>query len=163
VEIKEICDKLEALLSARSGEEKVTVSVDALSRIFGVSSGEVAIFALDASGESLNFLWPKEMRSSGSIPISASRSLVTNTAQQKRSFLNNNFASTPHLFVFEGFAKDKSAPIQRIMSVPMLNGEELKGVIQVSRKGLSDAAVKSFSEPELKALGEIAKVIGRHL
>lgn len=163
--VTEICQKLEALLSARQAvEEKLDVAVDALSRIFGVQANEVAVFSLDQAQDSLSFLWPKEMRSSGSIPFSANRSLVAVTAQQRRSTLNNTFASTPHLFVFEAFGKARSAPIQKIMSVPMLNGDDLRGVIQVSRKGEdTDISLRNFSESELTALSEMAKVIGRHL
>lgn len=163
--VSQICEKLEELLSARQAvEEKLAVAVDALSRIFGVQPNEVAIFSLDQTRDSLSFLWPKEMRSSGSIPFTANRSLVAVTAQERRSTLNNNFASTPHLFVFESFGKARTAPIQRIMSVPMLNGDDLRGVIQVSRKGEdTDTALRNFSETELTALSEMAKVMARHL
>jgi GAF domain-containing protein len=165
VEIVKICDKLEALLASRQGAEaKMEASVNALCSIFTVARNEVAIFGLDPALDSFSFLWPLEMRSSGSIPFSANRSLVSTTAGERRCFMNNSFSSTPHLFVFEAYGKERTAPIQKIMSVPMLKGDELTGVIQVCRKGEdSDTSLKSFTERELTALGEIAKVIGRHL
>ena len=164
MQITEICGKLEALLSARQvNEEKIEVSVDALCRIYSVQPDEVAIFAFDPDDDSFSFTWPKVMRKSGSIPLTANRSLVAITARERRRIVNNSFTSTPHLFVFESFGSQKTPPIQRIMSVPMLNGDELRGVIQVSRKGDDTAATKSFSEPELVALGEIANVMARHL
>jgi GAF domain-containing protein len=165
LQISEICEKLEALLSARQGaEEKIEVSVDALCRIFGVQRNEVAIFTLDQTQDSFSFLWPQEMRKAGSIPLSANRSLVAITARERKCIVNNSFAATAHLFVFEAFGKERTAPIQRIMSVPMLKGDELRGVIQVSRKGEdTDLGLKNFSEPELRALGEIANVIAGHL
>lgn len=162
--INEICEKLDRLLSARQGaDEKVEAAVNALCRIFKVESNEVAMFSLDTRLDCFNFLWPQEMRKSGSIPFSANRSMVSTTAGERRGFLDNSFATTPHLFVFEAYAK-KSPPIQKIMSVPMLNGDELRGVIQVCRKGEeTDLSLKNFTEPELAALCEMAKVIGRHL
>ena len=163
--LEQICEKLEALLGARqAGADKVEASVDALCRIFGVKQTEVAIFALDRDLDSFSFIWPAEMRKSGSIPLSADRSLIATTARERQGKVNNSFASTPHLFVFESFGKDKSGPIQRIMSAPMLKGEELVGVLQVCRKGAdADAALKNFTDPELKALCGIANVIAKHL
>lgn len=163
--IDQICTKLEALLAARPElEERMEAAVGALCRVFAVGRKEVAIFVLDARLDSFSFLWPPEMRTAGSIPFSANRSLVSTTASERRGFLNNSFSSTPHLFVFEAFGKERTAPIQKIMSVPMLDGNELKGVIQLSRKGEdTDLTLRNFSEPELVAFGEMAKVIARHL
>ena len=163
--LEQICEKLEALLSARQeAAEKVEASVDALCSIFGVQRHEVALFALDTRMDSFSFVWPTEMRKSGSIPLSADRSLLVITARERQGKVNNSFASTPHLFVFESFGKEKTGPIQRIMSAPMLKGEELVGVLQVCRKGMdADAGLKNFSETELKALCGIANVIARHL
>ena len=163
--INEICEKLERLLSARQGvEERIESAVGALSRVFTVEPGEVAIFSIDDRLECFNFLWPPEMRSSGAIPFSANRSLVATTASERRGIMSNGFASTPHLFVFESYGREKNPPIQKIMSVPMLDGDQLKGVIQVCRKGEDgEASLKNFTEPELAALSEMAKVIGRYL
>ena len=163
--IEEICEKLEHLLSARqSASDKVDCAVKALCRVFKVGENEVAMFGYDGRLDCFHFLWPTEMRSSGSIPFSANRSLVSVTAAERRGFMDNSFASTPHLFVFEGFGKDKNTPIQKIMSVPMLKGEELRGVIQLCRKGEEgDCGLASFTGPELSALAELAKVIGRQL
>ena len=138
--------------------------VNALCSIFAVARSEVAIFRLDPKLDSFSFLWPVDMRNSGSIPFSANRSLVSTTAGERRCFMDNSFSSTPHLFVFEAFGKDRTPSIQKIISAPMLNGEVLTGVIQICRKGEdTDTSLKNFTQPELAALGEMAKVIGRHL
>ena len=163
--LEQICQKLETLLSSRQGgEARVEASVDALCSIYGVERNEVAVFALDPGKDAFRFLWPAEMRRSGSTPFSADRSLLAATARERQGKVNNSFASTPHLFVFESFGREKAAPIQRIMSAPMLKGEELVGVIQVCRKGGdADAALKNFTEPELKALCTLANVVAKHL
>lgn len=162
--VEEICEKLERLLSARPGvKEKIESVADALSRIFKVELNEVALFSLDTRLDCFNFLWPLEMRNSGSIPFSANRSLVSITAGERRSFLDNSFATTPHLFVFEAYGIG-SPPIQKIMSAPMLHKDELRGVIQVCRKGAEgDSGLANFSEAELFALSKLAKVVGCHL
>lgn len=165
MKLEQICEKLEALLSARPGvAEKVEAAVDAICRIFAVDKNEVAVFTYQGDQDSFSFVWPPDMRNCGSIPFTADRSLLAVTARERRGRINNSFASTPHLFVFESFGREKSAPIQRIMSAPMLKDEQLMGVLQVCRKGLeASAALKSFTEPELKALCAIANVIARQL
>jgi len=65
--------------------------------------------------------------------------------------------------VFEGFNKTNSSPIQRIMSVPILRGDELLGALQLCRRGSSADGLPMFSEAELGALGEIAKVVAAFL
>lgn len=163
--IEELCAKLDALLSSRQGgDQMLEAAVNALSRIFAVNSSEVALFGLDDRLDSLHFIWPPDMRKAGSIPLNASRSLVSSTAVERRCFLDNRFSSTPHLFIFEAFSKEPPQPIQKIMSAPLMHGEELKGVIQVCRKGEdTDFNLKNFTQPELSALGALAKVIGMHL
>lgn len=163
--LEEMCEKLDALMSDRqTAEEKAEAAVDALCRIFALQRHEVAVFTFDRDSDSFGFLWPKDMRNSGSIPFTANRSLLAVTARERKGELNNNFASTPHLFVFESFGKEKAGPIQRIMSAPMLRGEELVGVLQVCRKGAdADAGLKPFTEPELKALCALADVMAKRL
>ncbi|MBJ6726045.1 GAF domain-containing protein [Geomesophilobacter sediminis] len=160
MQIVEVCQKLEKYLASRaSSEERVVGGVEALSRIFGVKRDEVAFFMLDPVEECFRFVWPAEMRNSGTIPANADRSLVAITARERKGIINNSFASTPHFFVFE-----KTAQIQKIMSAPMLKGNELRGVIQVSRKGTStDLALRNFTQPEVDALCALANVIAQFL
>jgi hypothetical protein len=80
--------------------------------------------------------------------------------------LNNTFVSTPHLFIFEHFLSDKAerVPIQKIMSVPVFDNGLLKGVVQVTRKGVSrEDAGPDFSSDNLKDLATIVKVVTRYL
>ena len=163
--VEEICQKLELLLTRSEGsEEKLERCADAMEHIFGVRRDEVAIFMLDPEENAFSFAWPPELRKAGTIPAGAENSLVAITAKERRGSINNSFATTPHLFVFESLGEEKTEPIQKIMSVPMLRGEELRGVIQVSRKGAyGDAALRPFTEPELNALEEIAKVVACHI
>jgi signal transduction protein with GAF and PtsI domain len=159
-----MCARLERLLASKQGaDDKIEAAVNALCRIYGVERNEVAIFRVDTRLDCFSFLWPPEMRKSGSIPFSANRSLVSTTAGEKRGLMDNSFSTTPHLFVFESYGKERSA-IQKIMSVPMLKGEELMGVIQVCRKGEDlDMTLRNFTQPELDALEELAKVVAHHI
>lgn len=164
VGIADFCQKLQAAMSAQSNlNDQVATCAKALSSTFRVQPDEVACFKFDPGLECFSFLWPPEMKESGSIPFSARRSLLVRTAVERKAFLDNSFASTPHLFVFEGFNKTNSSPIQRIMSVPILRGDELLGALQLCRRGSSADGLPMFSEAELGALGEIAKVVAAFL
>jgi GAF domain-containing protein len=147
-------------------DERLDAAAEALARAFHVKHDEVAIFSFDPKFDSLRFLWPKKLRTAGSVPLSAHRSLVAKTAQERNDTLDNAFAATPHVFIFERFRLDITGgvPIQKIMSVPMLAGGELKGVIQVSRKGEErDGCGPDFSPGNLAALSRLAALIAARL
>lgn len=137
-----------------------------LAAAFGVGSDEVAIFSFDKSREVLVFVWPDSLKSVGSIPLSAHRCLVARTAVENRGELDNSFASSPHLYMFEYFLseKEKRVPIQKIMSVPLVNGAQFKGVVQIARKGADrESAGADFSARDLDLLTAIATVIANYL
>ena len=134
-----------------------------LARLFGVRCTEVGILRLE--GELLRFLYPAELQSAGCIPISSSAT-AARTAVTKRAELYNNFANVPHRTVFElvklkdpELKTDEHAKIQKLMSAPILGGQdEVLGVIQVSRKGVSPgAAGADFTGQELQELERTAR------
>ena len=152
-----------AVLSTR--DERLDAAAEALAKAFTVRPDEVAIFSFDPGSDALRFLWPKKLRTAGTVPLSAHRSLVAKTAQERSATLDNAFATTPHVFIFERLRLDiTGGVIQKIMSVPMVAGDELKGVIQVSRKGEErETCGPDFSQGNLNALSRLAAVIAAHL
>ncbi len=168
MKIDEFCAKLDGRLAGfASAEERLEAAVNALCQAFGVKSHEVAIFAFAPTHESLSFLWPASLRNSGAVPLSAHKSLVAQTARDRKGSLNNAFAATPHASFFERFRQkgaDHSHPIQKIMSIPVEKDGAVQWVIQLSRKGEDAAAAgRDFTANELAALEKIGRVIARHL
>ncbi len=168
MKIDEFCAKLDGRLAGHaSAEECLEAAVNALCQAFGVKSHEVAIFAFAPVQESFSFLWPVSLRSSGAVPISAHKSLVAQTARDRRGSLNNAFAATPHASFFERFRHKDAGhthPIQKIMSIPVEKDGAVQWVIQLSRKGEDAAAAgQDFTANELAALERIGKVIASHL
>ncbi len=168
MKVDEFCAKLDSRLAAYpSAEERLESAVNALCHAFGIKSHEVAIFAFAPVQESLSFLWPVSLRTSGTVPLSAHKSLVAQTARDRRGSFNNTFAATPHASFFERFRQkeaDHSHPIQKIMSVPIEKDGAVQWVIQISRKGEDvTAAGRDFTANELAALGRIGQIIARHL
>ena len=163
MDLAEFCNRLDTRLSSLSMDtERLETMVRTVGQAFRVSPEEVAIFAFDGEREIVSFLWPLRLRNAGTLPLSAHTSLVTRTIRERRAFLDNSFSTTPHASIFEQFRlgpESSPLPIQKIMSAPLSHGGEIKGVIQVSRKGLSgDSAGDDFSPIQLAALGKIAEV-----
>lgn len=167
MKLEEFCTMLHNSLSAeKSYEGRLETAVKFTAKAFSVNQDEIAVFLLDANGEALHFAWPLRLRDAGVVPVSAANPLVAKTAREKKGFLNNSFAVTPHASYFELFHGNapRPLPIQKIMSAPLTRAGQVKGVVQVSRKA-SDitSAGPDFSRNELLALERIASIIGDFL
>jgi hypothetical protein len=137
-----------------------------LARMFHVQQTEVALLRLDSG--LLQFIYPEELRTAGSIPISSS-SIAAHTAISKKSEIFNNFARVKHASIFEsvklrtseGVDASEPLPIQKLMSAPVIDeNSRVLGVIQISRKG-SDAsyAGADFSREDLHELEMAAGIL----
>jgi hypothetical protein len=120
---------------------------------------------LRVEGDLLRFLYPAELQSAGSLPLSGS-SVAARTAMTKKAELFNNFANIPHRTVFESIrlkdpesGNDDHPRIQKLMSAPILGEQdEVLGVVQISRKGVSPgAAGADFTAEELQELERTAR------
>lgn len=131
-----------------------------LAKVFRVQYAEVALLRLE--GGLLKFVFPEHLRTTGAIPIS-SKSVAAHTALSKKAEIFNNFARVKHASIFETIkpigadAEDdvpaQPAPIQKLMSVPILDQESMVlGVIQISRKGLDPRFTQDFSREDLHDL-----------
>ncbi|NJC87360.1 MAG: GAF domain-containing protein [Desulfuromonas sp.] len=173
MKIPEFCQTLEKALAEQADmDSRLRLVCTAMQQAFKVKEDEVAIFRLDSETQDLCFLWPKKLVKSGRVPISTRDSLLARTAREGKPHLDNRFTNTRHASIFENInlsdPKDKEAkttlPIQKIMSVPMLQGTQVAGVIQLCRKGLDpEAAGADFSATELEAFACIANAVASHL
>jgi GAF domain-containing protein len=128
-----------------------------LAKIFSVQYTEVALLRLEE--RSLRFVFPEYLRTSGAIPLS-SKAVAAHTALSKKAEIFNNFARVKHASIFETIKPSANgeevaapAPIQKLMSVPILDRNSLVvGVIQISRKGLDPKSAKDFSREDLHDL-----------
>jgi hypothetical protein len=137
-----------------------------LARMFQVQQTEVAILRLNSG--LLNFIYPDELRSAGSIPISSS-SIAAHTAISKKPEIFNNFARVKHASVFEtiklgiseGIDTSEPLPIQKLMSAPVIDeNAKVLGVIQISRKGSeANFAGADFSREDLHELELAAGIL----
>lgn len=138
-------------------------AVELISKNFGVQPHEVAILSLTPDERSLRFLAPDNLRIVGQIPLSSTNSLAARTVREKRPELINHFTVVPHASVFEAVPiadEMRGDPIQKIMSSPIMSGNQVLGVVQVSRKGKTLAeAGPDFTHPQLRELKTIADTL----
>jgi hypothetical protein len=141
-----------------------------LSRIFGVRSDEIALLRLENG--LLKFLFPTELASAGSIPISSSTAVAAHTATTKKVELFNNFTRVKHASIFETIKPSGDKPeeealrpatIHKLMSAPVLDrADKVLGVIQVSHKGFDlFSAGPDFTLDDLQRLELAAKALAQ--
>jgi len=133
-----------------------------IGKVFEVQPDEVAILGFDPKGRFLKFLVPEKLQTMGQIPLTSTSSVAARTAREKRAEFINHFTVVPHASVFEAvpLGGERSDPIQKIMSVPILFDGKVVGVIQVSRKGKSTASAgPDFTHQDLRELAGAAEVI----
>lgn len=154
---------LENMVSESPSADRVCMK---LAQILRVRRSEVALLRLEKGN--LRFVFPPELRSAGVLPLSGS-AVAARTAATRTPLLSNTFMRVKHVRLFEAVKlgaveEDRSLdqmPIQKIMSVPVMRtGTEVKGVVQISRKGL-DASVAGadFTNEDLKQLERIAEIL----
>jgi hypothetical protein len=137
-----------------------------LAKMFQVQPTEVALLRLDHG--LLRFIFPEELTTAGSIPLSSS-SIAAHTAISKKSEIFNNFARVKHASIFEtiklgaseGMDTGEPLPIQKLMSAPVVDEScKVLGVIQISRKGSDPIyAGIDFSREDLHELELAAGIL----
>jgi hypothetical protein len=139
----------------------------AISAMFHVDRAEVAL--LRAENDVLNFLFPVELKAAGFIPLSSASAVAARTAISRKVELFNNFVIVQHANVFESIKLNTlgqsrqpgSNTIQKLMTTPVIDAQQdLLGVIQICRKGLSqEDAGPDFTLNDLQDLEAAARVL----
>ena len=135
-----------------------------IAKNLGVRPDEVGILGLSARWRHLYFLAPEALKNVGFIPLTSNSALAARTARDSRPEINNNFTAAKHATVFEGVKTSGEAAeaIQKIISAPILAGEKVIGVIQISRKGASGRNVgPDFTPGDLGKVLAICKPLGK--
>jgi len=137
-----------------------------LAKLFHVQLDEVAILSITRGGNFLQFVLPKELRVIGTIPLNSTSALAARTARDRKPDALNNFSVVRHASVFEGvpLGRNPGEMIQKIMSAPVLSGDKVVGVVQISRKGHSTAdAGPDFTQHDLRQLIGLSEPLARFI
>jgi hypothetical protein len=155
-----------AIGAQRPGEEEVCLPsvAERISKALGVKPDEVAILAVSLKWRHLHFLVPQALKSVGFIPLSSPSALAARTARENRVEVDNRFHETRHASVFEGVKNDTltAEAIQKIVSAPIIVGDKVVGVLQISRKGAtSTGAGPDFGQDDVTKITALCRPLGK--
>lgn len=157
-----------ALESDTAAISQISLSgiAERIARNLGVKTEEVAILGVSHKWRHLHFLVPESLKQVGFIPLSSTSAVAAKTARESRPDIINNFASVRHATVFEGVkvGTESAEVIQKMISAPILAGDKVVGVIQVSRKAANvKSAGRDFTADDLGSILALCKPLGKLL
>src|SRR5260370_24700882 len=118
-----------ALGTEEAGATQISLATVAekIARNLGVKKDEVAILAVSTRWRHLHFLVPEALKNVGFVPLSSNSALSARTARESRPEIENNFAATRHVTVFDSVkVADAAGAIQKMISAPiLLDGKEI--------------------------------------
>jgi hypothetical protein len=164
-ELERIANAIESDAVATS-QISLTGIAERIAKNLGVRPDEIALMGVSTRWRHLHFLVPVSLKQVGFIPLSSTSAIAARTARESRPDIINNFASVRHATVFEGvrIGGESSELIQKMISAPILSGNKVVGVIQVSRKGTSPSvAGPDFSADDLGKVLALCKPLGKLL
>jgi len=132
---------------------------------FSCKADEVAILVLTSDGKHLRFLAPRKFTDLGTIPITKRDSIAVTVFGKKAGEAMNNVPLVKHVSFFESVKlRDRPVPIQKMITVPILQGEDAIGVAQISRKGETPSeAGPDFTAADVRKAQEIFQAVARFL
>jgi hypothetical protein len=164
-ELERIANAIESDAIATS-QISLTGIAERIAKNLGVRPDEIALLGVSTRWRHLHFLVPVSLKQVGFIPLSSTSAIAARTARESRPDIINNFASVRHATVFEGLkiGGESSELIQKMISAPILSGDKVVGVIQVSRKGSNPSvAGPDFSPDDLGKVLALCKPLGKLL
>jgi GAF domain-containing protein len=164
--------ELERLADAIEGEASDHAQIsfaslaERIAKDLSVRTDEVAILGVSNRWRHLHFVVPEALKNVGFIPLSSKSALAARTTRDSRPEIINDFTSVKHASVFEGvkLTTESAEVIQKIISAPILSGDRVVGVIQISRKGPNvKAAGPDFTSDDLGKVLALCKPLGKLL
>jgi GAF domain-containing protein len=159
-------ERLADALESEAGDQPQVSFVSLAERIakaLSVRAEEVAILGVSQRWRHLHFVVPEALKNGGFIPLSSKTALAARTTRESRPEIINDFTNLKHASVFEGvkLAGESAEVIQNIISAPILSGDRVVGVIQISRKGANGkTAGPDFTSDDLGKVLSLCKPLG---
>jgi hypothetical protein len=139
--------------------------VKRVSHDFSCKQDEVAILLLSSDGRHLRFVAPRRFADLGSIPLTKRDSIAVGVLARRSGDVINNVPMVKHVSFFESIKlRDKPAPIQKMVTAPLMLRGQPVGVAQISRKGeTAREAGPDFTPADLKKAQEILDAVAPYL
>jgi hypothetical protein len=133
---------------------------------FALEKDEIAILLADKDKNVLSFAFPNYLINAGIIPISSPDAIAAQIFKLNRGLIENTFNQLKHLHLFEYIRNDeqKIRPIWKMMGTVLHDNDGAFGVIELSRKAISQReAGEDFTRQDLefleKAVARLAPVL----
>jgi hypothetical protein len=155
----EVENPLELLLDMADRVVKVATGM------FACKQDEVAILLLTPDSKHLRFVAPRKFADLGTMPLTKRDSIAINVFQKRAGEVMNNVPMVRHVAFYESVKlRDKPAPIQKMITVPILLGGDAVGVAQISRKGETPAAAgPDFTPADMRRAEDLFDRVAPHL
>jgi hypothetical protein len=139
--------------------------VKVVSHAFSLKLDEVAILLLSTDGRHLRFIAPRRFADLGTIPVTKRDSIAVNVLSRRAGEVINNVPMVKHVSFFESIKlRDKPAPIQKMVSTPLVVRGQTIGVAQISRKGdTAREAGPDFTPADLRRAQEMLDAVAPYL
>jgi hypothetical protein len=139
--------------------------VKTVSHEFELKLDEVAILLLSSDGRHLRFVAPRRFADLGTIPVTKRDSIAVNVLARRTGEIINNVPMVKHVSFFESIKlRDKPAPIQKMVSTPLVVKGQTIGVAQISRKGdTAREAGPDFTPADLRRAQEMLDSVAPYL
>ena len=164
-ELERLADALEAE-AGDPAQISFASLAERIAKNLSVRTDEVAILGVSNRWRHLHFVVPEALKNVGFIPLSSKSALAARTTRESLPEIINDFTSVKHASVFEGvkFTSANAEVIQKIISAPILLGDRVVGVIQISRKGANvEVAGPDFTSDDLGKVLDLCKPLGKLL
>ncbi len=102
-----------------------------------VTQYEVAILLANEEKSILSFAAPEYLVDAGMIPVNSIEAVASGVFRRGRGVIENNLSQQKHLMIFEMIKTpdNERLTVFKMMGLPLMNGDEVFGVLEISRRG----------------------------
>jgi len=171
--MKDLVELLAAMASKRNEvANPLELFLDVADRVvkavcsqFGNKTDEVAILMTTSDRKHLRFAAPRKFTELGTIPVTKRDSIAVTIFNRGTGEAMNNVPMVKHVAFFESVKiRDRVAPIQKMVTVPIKHDGEVVGVAQVSRKGETPSeAGTDFTAADVKKAEDLFHAVAPYL
>jgi hypothetical protein len=121
-----------------------------ISEIFNLPIGCVFMLEVDKHGNLMEFTYPRKLIKN-KVPVD-NKTIVGRAVIAKRSYISNNVERESNFAVLNCLMAMGSAPVQKMMTYPILSGDRVRAVVQVVRKGMTLSEFPDFQKEDLEKI-----------
>jgi hypothetical protein len=134
---------------------------EAIAAKLQVKPDEVAVLLLNATGQTLVFVWPLPLFDSrAAFPANHKTAIASVVLATLKGKVDNKLGESKHLKFYESVTgmDTSKIPIQKMVALPLFYGDKKLGVVEVSRKGKTpEEAGPNFTPADAQALVGLCK------